>query len=94
MRVPRDVEWRLFLPIHRDSYTFERLYRKRTAVERVNPPKADLDNVYGFERHFIAGKEKMTVRVGMALVVMPAAPSEHAHCCQPPEAIRLRQTAK
>jgi len=69
VRVPLDVDRRLFLPIHRDSYTFERLYRKRTAIERVN---SRLDNVYGFERHFIAGKEKMTVRVGLALVVMLA----------------------
>jgi len=69
VRVPLDVDRRLFLPIHRDSYTFERLYSKRTAIERVN---SRLDNVYGFERHFIAGKEKMTVRVGMALVVMLA----------------------
>jgi len=38
-------------------------------VERVN---SRIDQVYGFERHFIRGKTKMTLRVGIAMIVMLA----------------------
>ncbi|MGE5575796.1 MAG: DDE transposase, partial [Syntrophothermus sp.] len=46
-----------------------KLYKKRTAVERVN---SRLDNVFGFERHFIRGLKKMKLRCTLALVVMLA----------------------
>ena len=69
VRVPLNVNRRLFLPIHRHSYVFDRLYKKRTAVERVN---SRIDQVYGFEHHFIRGQKKMTCRVGLALIVMLA----------------------
>jgi len=39
----------------------------RTAVERVN---SRIDNVYGFERHFIRGLKKMKLRCSLALLVM------------------------
>ena len=53
---------------HEDcTYKWKRLYRGRTAVERVN---SRLDVSFGFERHFIRGINKMEVRVGIALVVM------------------------
>ena len=40
---------------------------RSTAIERVN---ARLDQVYGFERHFIRGKAKVRLRLGLALLVM------------------------
>jgi len=64
-----EMERRRFVPVPRDSYKWKRLYRGRTAVERVN---SRLDVSFGFERHFIRGMEKMRFRVGLALVVMLA----------------------
>ena len=69
VRVPLETNRRIFVPQARSSYAWEREYKKRTSVERVN---SRLDVSFGFERHFIRGKEKMKCRVGLALVVMLA----------------------
>ena len=69
MRVPLKLDRRHFVPVPRDSYKWRRLYKRRTAVERVN---SRLDVSFGFERHFIRGLKKMRVRVGLALIVMLA----------------------
>lgn len=45
----------------------EKLYAKRTSVERVN---SRIDMCYGFERHYIRGLKKMELRCGLALCVM------------------------
>jgi len=68
-RVSMEIDRRIFTPISRSSYAWERAYRKRTAVERVN---SRLDVSFGFEKHFIRGQKKMEVRVGLALCVMLA----------------------
>jgi hypothetical protein len=68
-RVSMEIDRRIFTPISRSSYAWEREYRKRTAVERVN---SRLDVSFGFEKHFIRGQKKMEVRVGLALCVMLA----------------------
>lgn len=67
VRVPLEVDRRIFVPIARSSYKWERIYDKRTAVERVN---SRIDLSFGFERHFVRGRAKMQLRVGLALVVM------------------------
>ena len=69
VRVSLDHNRRRFIPVPRNSYKFKRLYKKRTAVERVN---SRLDVSFGFERHFIRGQKKMQVQVGLALIVMLA----------------------
>mgnify|MGYP005619514037 CR=1 FL=1 len=69
IRVPLSLDRRRFIPVPRSSYKFKRLYKKRTAVERVN---SRLDVSFGFERHFIRGQQKMKVRIGIALTVMLA----------------------
>jgi len=69
VRVKRERDPRTFLPVARSSLKFERLYKKRTAVERVN---SRLDVSFGFERHFIRGLAKMRLRCSLALVVMLA----------------------
>jgi hypothetical protein len=69
VRVPMELDRRRFVPVPRDSHKWKRLYRGRTAVERVN---SRLDVSFGFERHFIRGIQKMRFRVGLALVVMLA----------------------
>jgi hypothetical protein len=68
-RVSLETDRRIFTPIARSSYAWERGYKKRTAVERVN---SRLDVSFGFERHFIRGLQKMEIRVGLALCVMLA----------------------
>jgi hypothetical protein len=68
-RVSLEIDRRIFTPVSRSSYAWERGYKRRTAVERVN---SRLDVSFGFEKHFIRGQKKMEVRVGLALCVMLA----------------------
>jgi len=68
-RISLEIDRRIFTPVARSSYAWERDYKKRTAVERVN---SRLDVSFGFEKHFIRGQKKMEVRVGLALCVMLA----------------------
>jgi hypothetical protein len=68
-RISLEIDRRIFTPVSRSSYAWEREYKKRTAVERVN---SRLDVSFGFEKHFIRGQKKMEVRVGLALCVMLA----------------------
>jgi len=68
-RVSLEIDRRIFTPVARSSYAWEREYNKRTAVERVN---SRLDVSFGFEKHFIRGQKKMEIRVGLALCVMLA----------------------
>ncbi len=67
LRIKRSFEPRVFSPLARSSYAWEREYKKRTAVERVN---SRLDVSFGFEEHFIRGLKKMKLRIGLALIVM------------------------
>lgn len=67
VRIPLATDRRIFTPVARSSYAWETAYNKRTAVERVN---SRIDNVYGFEKHYIFGKFKMTLRISLALIVM------------------------
>jgi hypothetical protein len=69
IRISLEIDRRIFTPIDRASYKWERYYDKRTSVERVN---SRLDVSFGFERHYIRGKKKMEVRCGIALCVMLA----------------------
>jgi len=69
VRVALAVDRRIFTPIARESYTWAKEYRRRTAVERVN---SRLDISFGFERHTVRGLGKMRVRCGLALCVMLA----------------------
>jgi hypothetical protein len=68
-RISLEIDRRIFTPVSRSSYSWERGYRKRTAVERVN---SRLDVSFGFEKHFIRGLRKMEIRFGLALCVMLA----------------------
>jgi len=74
LRIPRQTDPRAFQRLPRDSYKWEREYRRRTAVERVN---SRLDVSFGFERHTIRGQKKMRLRVALALLVMLAMAAAH-----------------
>lgn len=69
VRIPLAVDRRIFVPVPRSSLKWERLYAKRTAVERVN---SRLDVSFMFEDHYIRGKTKMKLRVGIAVIIMLA----------------------
>ena len=58
---------RIFLPIARDSKKFKRIYKGRTSVERLN---GRLDRDYLFEEHCIRGLKKMTMMVGLSMIIM------------------------
>jgi len=58
---------RVFLPIARDSDKFKRIYKGRTAIERLN---GRLDRDYMFEEHCIRGLKKMTLMVGLSMIIM------------------------
>jgi len=67
VRIPLSVDRRIFTPVARSSYKWETLYKKRTAVERVN---SRLDVSFGFENHTIRGQKKMSMRVSLAFIIM------------------------
>jgi len=69
LRIPLPEDRRIFTPIDRASYKWEKEYDKRTSVERVN---SRLDGSFGFELHTIRGMAKMKLRCGLALCVMLA----------------------
>jgi hypothetical protein len=58
---------RVFLPIARDSEKFKKLYKGRTAVERLN---GRIDRDYMFESRNIRGLSKMTLMVSLSMVIM------------------------
>jgi hypothetical protein len=67
VRIPIEMDRRMFTPVARDSAAWERGYDRRTAVERVN---SRIDRVLSFEQHTIRGFKKMEARIGIALVVL------------------------
>lgn len=69
VRVKLSEDRRVFTPLARSSYLWKTMYKKRTAVERIN---GRLDTSFGFEDHYIRGQKKMELRVGMSLIVMLA----------------------
>ena len=80
VRVPLERDRRIFTPTPRSSVSWHRAYRRRNAIERIN---FRIDNSFGFERRFIRGKAKMTVRAGLALTVMMALAVGHIKAGRP-----------
>lgn len=69
VRIKLETDRRIFVPLPRHTMKFERLYNKRTSVERVN---GVLDTVFGLEWHTIRGLQMTNLRVGLALSSMLA----------------------
>lgn len=67
VRIKMEEDPRRFTAIARSSHKWNREYDIRTSVERVN---SRIDNAYGFEKHYIRGKKKMKLRVGLSLLIM------------------------
>jgi len=69
IRVPLELDRRIFTPIARPTPKWDKAYDHRTAVERVN---SRIDQVLQFERHTIRGQAKMETRITLALIVVLA----------------------
>jgi hypothetical protein len=67
IRIPLATDQRIFTQVQRESYKWKRLYKMRTAVERVN---SRLDGAYGFEERRTRGITRTKLHVGLALLVM------------------------
>ena len=66
LRVKREIDLRRFPPIPRATKQFERLYKTRSAVERVN---ARLKVFWGADDGNITGAERFHVNIGAVMVV-------------------------
>jgi hypothetical protein len=69
IRVPLRTDARIFTQVDRRSRMWERFYRMRTSVERVN---SRIDVSFGFEERAVRGLSKMSLRYALALSVMNA----------------------
>lgn len=65
-RIKRSENVRIFPKVARTSYKYKRLYKERTAVERVN---SRLDRDFLFEDHTIRGLDKMNLYVSISFIV-------------------------
>lgn len=68
-RISCDTDKRIFVTVARDSKKWERLYKTRTSVERVN---GRIDRDYQFEDHTIRGLEKMDLYITVSFIAMLA----------------------
>ena len=66
-RRPLSIDYRIFVPIARDSKKFKKKYKMRTEVERLN---GRLDRDYMFNDHFIRGQAKMELMLNLSIIVM------------------------
>lgn len=69
IRISLQENSRVFTPVARPSHKWEKLYDKRSSVERVN---SRIDVSFGFERHYVRGLDKMKLRCSLALTIMLA----------------------
>lgn len=69
VRIKLDLDRRIFTPVPRDTPKWDRLYKTRSSVERVN---SRVDQGLRFDHHTIRGLAKMRTRMGLGLAVMLA----------------------
>ena len=68
-RIKCEEDRRIFTPLARNTKKWERLYKKRTGVERVN---GRIDRDYRFERHTIRGLDKMKMFITVSFLIYMA----------------------
>jgi len=66
-RIEIKYDERIFLPVARDSKKYQKLYAKRTSVERLN---GRIDRDYLFNDHFIRSKKKMKLSLSITFIIM------------------------
>src|SRR5262245_34399332 len=69
VRVPREIDLRRFPALPRATKKFERMYKGRTAVERVN---ARLKVFWGVDDGNLGGSRRFVAQVGVVLAVHAA----------------------
>lgn len=69
VRIPIKEDQRIFGPVARDSYKWKRIYKQRSAVERVF---SRMDTSFGFENHTVRGINKMNLKISMSFMAMLA----------------------
>ncbi len=69
VRVPREIDLRRFPPLPRATKKFERLYKGRTAVERVN---ARLKVFWGADDANVTGSRRFAAKIGAVMLVHAA----------------------
>jgi Transposase DDE domain/Transposase domain (DUF772) len=77
VRVKREIDLRRFPPIPRATKKFERLYKGRTAVERVN---ARLKIFWGVDDGNVTGPARFHARVGSVMIIHAALATLLASC--------------
>ncbi len=65
-RIKCEEDRRIFVPVARDSKKWQRLYNKRSGIERMN---GRIDRDYKFEKHTIRGLQKMDMFITVTLIV-------------------------
>ena len=66
-RIPLKTDYRVFTPVARDSQKFQKKYKMRTEVERLN---GRLDRDYMFNDHFLRGRKKVDSMVTLSFIIM------------------------
>jgi hypothetical protein len=69
IRIPLATDPRIFTQVQRGSQKWQKHYKMRTAVERVN---SRIDGAYGFEERRYRGLARTELHVGLAILVMLA----------------------
>ena len=80
---------RIFTPIARDSKKWERIYNKRTALERIN---GRFDRDFNLENHKVRGLKKATVMIDLMMIGMMAMAMGHILNHQEEKIRCLKQT--
>ena len=80
---------RIFTPIARDSKKWERIYNKRTALERIN---GRFDRDFNLENHKVRGLKKATVMIDLMMIGMMAMAKGHILNHQEEKIRCLKQT--
>ena len=65
-RIKCSEDRRIFTPVARNSKKWNRLYKQRTGIERIN---GRVDRDYKFEKHTIRGLNKMTMFITVTFLV-------------------------
>ena len=90
VRVALERDRRLVLPVHAPGRAFERAYKRRAAVERVN---SRLDRVHGLEWALVNSRAAMTLRVSLALLAMNASAAAWIEAREPAKMRKLLRAA-
>jgi transposase, IS5 family len=69
LKLPIDKDVRRHPPVPRESKKWKRLYKMRTAVERVN---SRVKGLLGLDKIIIRGIPKVTVRSALSILIMLA----------------------